>query len=70
MRDYKGFGISVVVKVFQKVLNLLGENGWNQSTVARLMHTTASRVNRALKRVGMMEEVRLRRASEPNRPTS
>jgi DNA-binding NtrC family response regulator len=47
-----------------EVLALLAENGWNQSVVARAMGTTPSRVNRALKRVGMLEEVRLQRARE------
>jgi len=50
----------------RKVLQLLPENGWNQSTVARLLGTTPSRVNRMLKRIGMSEEVRLRRAQEPS----
>jgi len=48
----------------QEVLVLLADNGWNQSVVARAMGTTPSRVNRALKRVGMLEEVRLLRARE------
>jgi len=48
----------------QEVLVLLAENGWNQSVVARALGTTPSRVNRALKRIGMLEEVRLQRARE------
>lgn len=49
----------------QQVLRILPRYGWNQSEVARALGCSVSKVNRALKAEGMLEEVRIQRARVP-----
>lgn len=48
----------------EELWGLLARMGWNQSEVARSIGCSVSKVNRMLKKAGLLDEVRLRRARE------
>src|SRR5690606_38231197 len=47
-----------------EIWSLLSRASWNQSQVARLVGCSTSKINRMLKRAGLLDEVRLRRARD------